>query len=105
REVRAIDQRHAIQQEEFLRHDARLKPIQRKSKQELLIAPTGLLDTPEFGLDIRPLVKRQPTAQAPGFTRRAVRKLRVGVEAWHRRIRPGSMARVPGSDDPAFAVG
>src|SRR5207247_4367738 len=69
------------------------------------LAPTGLLDTAEFGLDVCPLVKRQPAAQAPGFTRRAVRELRVGMEAGHRRIGPGSMARFPGRDDPASAVG
>src|SRR5207245_7704559 len=69
------------------------------------VAPTGLLDASEFGLNVCPLVKRQPAAQAPRFTRRAVRELRVGMEAWHRRIRPGSMARVTGSDDPAPAVG
>src|SRR6058998_1378317 len=69
------------------------------------IAPTGLLDAPEFGLNVCPLVKRQPAAQAPRFPRRAIRELRVGMEAWHRRIGPGSMARVPGSDNPASAVG
>src|SRR5438128_3543335 len=69
------------------------------------VAPTGLLDAAEFSLNVCPLVKRQPAAQAPGFTRRAVRELRVGMEAGHRRIGPRSMARVPGSDDPAPAVG
>ena len=34
REVRAIDQRHAIEQEEFLRHDARLtQPVRKPNKK------------------------------------------------------------------------
>src|SRR6266516_7133501 len=69
------------------------------------VAPAGLLDAPEFGFDVCSLVERQPAAQALGFARRAVRELRVGMEAGHRRVRPGPMARVPGSDDPASAVG
>src|SRR5207248_9975107 len=40
-----------------------------------------------------------------GVTRRAVWEFGVGMEAGDQRIRPGSMARVPGSDDPASAVG
>src|SRR5207245_10710894 len=79
--------------------------VQRRAPLFPSVPPARLLDAAEFSLNVCALVKRQPAAQAPRFTRRAVRELRVGMEAWHRRIRPGSMARVPGSDDPSSAVG
>src|SRR5262245_52585609 len=60
------------------------------------LAPTGPVDPPEFGLDVVALIKRQPAAQASGFSRRAIGELRIGMKAGHRRIGPDPMTRLPG---------
>src|SRR2546422_7804331 len=51
----------------FFFNDTATTEIYTLSLHDALPISTGLLDAPEFGLNVCPLVKRQPAAQAPRF--------------------------------------
>src|SRR5262249_25175486 len=67
-------------------------------------APAGSVDAAELGLDVGALVERQPAAQPLCLAGAAVRELRVGVQTRTGGVRPCSMWRLPGCDDPVLAV-
>src|SRR5262249_36735098 len=54
----------------------------------VLLAPAGVVDALELGLDIGSLVERQPAAQPFRLAGRAVGELRVGVQTGTLRIAP-----------------
>src|SRR5439155_18206464 len=68
------------------------------------VPPSGPVDSSKLAFDVCSLIERKPAAKAFGLAGRAIRELRIGMQARYLRIRPGAVARFPRRENPALAV-
>src|SRR5439155_15547809 len=69
-----------------------------------LLTPADVVEAAELGLDVVPLVERQPAAQPLRLSGGTVGELWVGVDARARRVVPRAVVWLPRPDHPALAV-